>query len=470
MTPSKAVTPELEAPPPSPETWTPELVPPARPERADVAPAERGAVPEGPHDIECPEFWVARPELAHLRDFARSRRASPWAVLGCALVRVIAHVEPFVVLPPFIGGDASLNLFLGLVGPSGGGKGAAESAARDALGFDTSLTEAGVGSGEGIAHTYQRYVPGKRGENGTIEQHTSRALFRAPEVDTLAALKGRQGSTLLPKLRDAWLGDSLGFAYADLTRRLDLRAHTYRMCLIVGIQPARAGVLLEDADGGTPQRFLWLPTRDPNVPAVRPPTPDRLRWKHPGLGAVDPWTNRYRLPVCSAAADAIDKAAIDRHHGKVEALDGHALMSRLKTAAALAFLNGRPEVTDDDWSLSGTVLAVSDATRTGIIRSLTDHARAQTAARGRAEGERAVVAEQVRSDAAAQRVSRGILRKLSAAAWTPRNDLRRLLASRDRDHFDDALDRLTTAGLIEVALTEHNGSQGTQYRLAKGTS
>lgn len=246
------------------------VAPGVDPETGEVGP-DYPEPPSPADDTEHDEFWTSRPELAHLRDFARARRAAPWAVLGCALTRVVAHVEPFVTLPPIIGGDASLNLFLGLVGPSGGGKGAAEAAAKDAVRFtrllETPPVEAGVGSGEGIAHTYLRYVPGKKGEPGTVEQHNTRAIFRAPEVDTLAALKGRQGSTLLPKLRDAWIGDALGFAYADVTRRLDLRAHQYRLCLIVGIQPNRAAVLLDDADGGTPQRFLWLPTMDPHVPA-----------------------------------------------------------------------------------------------------------------------------------------------------------------------------------------------------------
>jgi hypothetical protein len=72
------------------------------------------------------EFWDARPVLRHIRDFARARRVGPWALLGCVLVRVVAAVPPNVVLPAMIGGNASLNLFLGVVSVSGGGKGTAE--------------------------------------------------------------------------------------------------------------------------------------------------------------------------------------------------------------------------------------------------------------------------------------------------------------------------------------------------------
>lgn len=441
---------------------------PPPPDRPEEGPAFGPAL--GPEFND--EFWEKRPELTHVREFARARRAAPWAVLGCVLARVVAHVEPFVTLPPMIGGDASLNLFVGLVGPSGGGKGAAEAAAKDALVYGSpldQLVEAGVGSGEGLAHTYLRHVAGKGQENGHLEQHTTRALFRAPEVDTLAALKGRQGSTLLPKLRDAWIGDSLGFAYADVTRRLDLRAHSYRMCFIVGIQPTRAFTLLDDADGGTPQRFLWMPTQDANVPEHPPATPEPIRWRMPSLGAVDARTGRHRMSVCVTARQAVDKAAIDRHKGNVDALDGHALLNRLKTAAALALLDGRADVNDQDWALAGTVMTVSDTTRARVVRSLGERKEAAAIARGRADGIRDSVAAEVRADQVAKRVAKAILRHLTTE-WTTHNDLRKGVAYRDRDHFDEALERLQSAGLIESQDVQYRGADGAQYRLAKGAT
>lgn len=415
------------------------------------------------------EFWAARECLAHFRVFARARRASPFAVLGCALVRVVAHVEPFLVLPPNVGGDVSLNLFLGLVGPSGGGKGAAEAAAKDAIRFTTPLVEAGVGSGEGIAHTYQRSVPGEKGKKPVLEQHNTRALFRAPEVDTLGALKGRQGSTLLPQLRDAWMGDNLGFAYADVTRRLDLKQHSYRLCLIVGVQPERAAVLLDDADGGTPQRFLWMPTVDPFVPDQAPIAPPPMEWRCPPFGVTS--GPRTHLRICGVASAAIDHAAVQRHRGAVEALDGHSLLARLKVAAALGLLDGRAEVREDDWQLAGTVMAVSDATRGAVVRTLTERKHVANLARGKAEGERAAVAEQIREESATQRVCRAVrnsLAKQQSGDWTSHSELRGRLASKDRPHFDGAVDRLLDAGQMEAETYEYKGQSGRRYRLPGG--
>jgi hypothetical protein len=62
------------------------------------------------------EFWELTDTLRHTRDFARARRVSPWAMLGVALARVVATVPPSVQIPPLVGGRASLNLYIGLVG------------------------------------------------------------------------------------------------------------------------------------------------------------------------------------------------------------------------------------------------------------------------------------------------------------------------------------------------------------------
>jgi hypothetical protein len=420
----------------------------------------------GDHQVDHNDFWEARSELTHLQDFARSRRTAPWAVLGSALVHVVGRVEPSVVLPAGVGSYGSLNLFLGLVGPSGGGKGAAEAAANDALIHTKDLTSVNAGSGEGIAHMYVRRERDRPGQPGQLVQHTTRVLFRAAEVDTLAALKGRQGSTLWPLLRDAWSGGHLGFAYADPSKRLDLRAQSYRMCLIVGIQPGRAAVLLDDADGGTPQRFLWLPVRDHNIPDVKPKTIPGRPWTPPRFD-LDPLIGFHVLDVCRTAVRAVDEAAVAQHRGLLDPLDTHAPFARLKTAAALGLLAGRVDVNEEDWQLAGEVMSVSNATRAGVQRTIRLQAKEQSAARGRADGQRAVAAEDVKTEEAVKRVSRSLRSKLNAE-WTPGNELRKRLRSTDRSHFEDAIGHLVGAGLVDVEDVEHHSKKGARYRLRQG--
>src|SRR4051812_18769295 len=71
-------------------------------------------------------FWKTRPILTHIQQFARARYVAPWAVLGAVLTHVVAATHPRVQLPATIGSEASLNLFVGLVGAAGAAKGASE--------------------------------------------------------------------------------------------------------------------------------------------------------------------------------------------------------------------------------------------------------------------------------------------------------------------------------------------------------
>ena len=202
-------------------------------------------------------FWQARPILTHIRDYARARRASPWATLGAVLARVVTATTPGVRLPPLGkpragGGEMSLNTFVALVGESGAGKDVAIETAAAAVDVGQ-VNVHGPGSGEGLSHLYVHRVKDE------IVQHTVSVLLVAREVATLTALLGRQSSTLGGALRSAYTGAELGFSYADKDKRLPVPQHAYRLGLIVGVQPAMAGPLLDEAVSGTPQRFIWLP-------------------------------------------------------------------------------------------------------------------------------------------------------------------------------------------------------------------
>jgi hypothetical protein len=450
-----------------PETAADELAarlranPPTFVTRAPGAQSANGAEPgysDPRAEIDEEAFWTSREVLDHIRTFARARLCSPWAVLGAVMARTIAATPFSVCLPPIIGGRASLNLAVGLVGRSGGGKGAAEAAARDsfslgerALSFKTHK----LGSGQGIAHGYVRWgqVEGADGDKKQgLVQHTEACLFTMHEVDHLVGLSGQRGSTLLPELRSALMGEALGHLYADQAKRVEVEPHTYRLAMTIGIQPARAGVLLDDSDGGTPQRLIWLPTADPEVPELPPDVPRPWIWRVPRFPA--------ELPVCESARAAILAARRAELLGQGEALDGHRLLLAEKVAAALDLMAGRPEVSEEGWALAGAVLAVSDRTRAVCQAVLATRKRESNMARGRDEGERAVVADDARHEAVVRRVSGAIARTLADNDWRNRADLRKSLASRDREHFDEAIARLIAAGQVAV----DDDGPGTRFR------
>lgn len=411
-------------------------------------------------------FWKTRPVLEHLFAFARSRRVGPWAVLGAVLARVVAATPARVQLPPTVGGYASLNLFVGLVGNSGDGKDIAQKVAREALTIvDEPFKTNPVGSGEGLSHMFMRpQRPTKQDPTPDPVLYNQASLVTVGEVDTLGAMVQRQSSTIASQLRQAAMGEPLGFFYVDATKRMIVPEHVYRLCMLVGIQPARSAVLLNDADGGTPQRMVWLPAGDPEAPDVPPDEPDPMVWEPPD------WTRATRgysanaecfvvwLPL--AAVKTIQDSRLARLRGSGDALDGHAVLTRTKVAAALAILEGRHQVSEADWDLAGTVMAVSDAQRTRCVRELAHKDVQRNQAQAVAEAERTLIVEDRITREKLPKVSQTIKRRLMrvGSGGLPRGKLRIAVASGDRAFFDTALEALISSG--DVVL------EGVMYRLA----
>lgn len=418
----------------------------AKPMTVDLAEREllNGGLEPADVDGTLAAFWAARPLLTHVFNFARARRVSPWALLGVELARAVATMPPAVVLPPIVAGYGSLNLFVGIVGPSGAGKGGAERTAVEAITMPYTTT-ATVGSGEGLLHTYV-----KRKRDGSQDTITSNAMFSVPEVDTLAAVAARQGATLLPELRRAWSGEALGFAYADPTKRLRLEPHAYRLAMLVGIQPGRARVLLGDVDGGTPQRFLWMPAVDRFAPDDVPALPTPLRWNPPDVRKMTrtPYGELGLIEVCDLACKIIDAAATARLRSEADALDGHLLYAQLKVAAGLAVLDGRLVVGDDDWWLAETIMRVSTRTRQAVAEALAEVARGKNRSMAESQAERVQIVDErtaERDEQHEEKATQRILRLLEGGVLLPRHDLRRGVRANHRHAFDEAL-----RGLLEA--------------------
>jgi hypothetical protein len=438
---------------------------------------------DGPSDDDREAFWSARPELARLQQFARARLTGPWSTLGAVLARAVVMIPPHVVLPPTVGSVASVNLFVALVAPSGFGKGASESVAADYLGTDTHPHVAPLGSGEGLL---KQYAYKKKTEQINLRDA---AIFSVPEVDTFAALTGRGGSTLMPELRKAWMGERLGFGWADVEKAVTIMDHRYRMTMIVGVQPGRGGVLLDDADGGTPQRFLWLPTTDPDAPDDPPEEPEGLRltdWPSSaelvelaepvhsesgdggGLRLTFDVEDAYRLEVPAdrtafhvlglppSVVDSIRAEHLAKRRGEVaesSALDSHAMLARLKIAVGLMWLNGRTDkVSEEDWALAGIVLGVSNTTRATVLGALRSNTVKVAKARGRQDAVREVAKAEGMAkaeDAAIGRVAERIRKALRLENDRSKAAVRRDFG-RDKPHFDAALGRLVGVGDVEL--------------------
>ncbi|MGW1398463.1 DUF3987 domain-containing protein [Streptomyces sp. NPDC002405] len=386
------------------------------------------------------EFWEARPYLAHIRDFARARLVSPWAVLGVVLARVASWVPPTVTLPPTVGTKASLNLFIAIADDSGIGKGTAIGTARDCIETKYTLQAINLGSGEGIGHQYMERV------NGELHQHTEAVMFMVNEIDSLTAMQGRSASTVTPTLCSAWVGEPLGFAYVDKNKRLPMAEHTYRLTLVCGVQPKRARSLIDAAGSGLPQRFLWLPALDLSAPEFSDDMaePEPIRWALPAGELEHALNNQghYSVPIADSIRRQIRKDRSNRMRGlvHVDELDSHRNLSRLKAATALAFLDGRSAVSEEDWALSDVLMAVSDATRGRVVDTLKSLSVEEARSRGKLKG-----AEQIAASEEVHKVNQAedwAWSKIKAEGSVSEGELRRRCPSRFKDYLPEALTRL----------------------------
>jgi hypothetical protein len=418
------------------------------PPKLALVPAANRA-PAGLVDIEALEhnFWD-RPSLQHIRDAALGRMCAPWAVLAHCAARALAFVPTTARLPPLIGGDdgGSLNWYAVAVDRSGGGKSAAAAVAKSLVPHSADTRH--LGSGEGLVECYwPAFEPPKDGDEEFANTNPRAFIFQADEIDTIGALGARTGQTLLPHLRTAFTGGSIGGAYRGRTKQ-NIPGQEYRLTLVVSAQPRRCASILADADGGTPQRFMWFPANDPRISArnARPLEP---------IAALE-IANDYRIgkyiSIPGAAQALILEQCELRGRGVGGAMDGHSVFCREKFAYALAVLDGRNQMSDDDWALAGIAAAVSDATREWAASCVADSAAEDAEERGRLLGVSAAASDDEkahRSAGRAKRIGQLVVAKLSDGPMTE-GELRRGSTSRDRPWLPGALQALQVADVIGV--------------------
>jgi Protein of unknown function (DUF3987) len=388
------------------------------------------------------DFWQSRDNLKLIYQAALSRMAAPWAVLACCAARILCLVPPAITLPAIIGGPGSLNWFAAISAKSGGGKGAAMAVATRLI--DAEITVRGIGSGEGMIEAYRRSA---KDEIDYIES----VLFSIDEIDSLGAMGGRSGQTTMAIVRQGFSGEKLGYSYRGRQSET-VAAHTYRMSIVASVQPERAGVLFEDAGGGTPQRFMWFPGRDKRITAQPPDWPT----DHHGHDQVLPLISRSDLgsgtvSVPPIVPQTIRQARAASMSGDDNALDSHALYCREKFAYSLACMDGRTAINEQDWRLSGIAAAVSDWCRTkaqeGYQAGLQRQSRERGSLRAVENDERDIVEQQTYATHI-QRIVTGVVKALKDNGPLTRGALNKKLAHRDRPRLAAALASAVEHGLI----------------------
>lgn len=407
------------------------------PEELQPKPTPEGVL----EDLE-QNFWESRNYLKLIYQAALSRMASPWAVLACCAARILCLVPPSITLPAIIGGPGSLNWFAAISAKSGGGKGAAMAVASRLA--DAEIVVRGIGSGEGMIEAYRRSAKDP-------EDYVESVLFSIDEIDSLGAMGGRTGQTTMAIVRQGFSGEKLGYSYRGRQSET-VAAHTYRMAIVASVQPERAGVLFDDAGGGTPQRFMWFPGRDKRITAQPPDWPIDSQ----GYERVLPLISRRDLSAGTVAVppivpQTIRQARAASMSGDDNALDSHALYCREKFAYSLAYMDGRTGIDETDWRLSGIAAGVSDWCRTKAQEGYEAGKHRQSRERGslRAiENDERDIVEQQAYTTHIQRIVTGIVKTIKDNGPLTRGALNKKIAHRDRPRLSAALTSAVEHGLI----------------------
>jgi hypothetical protein len=351
-------------------------------------PCDKAECPNKPawmgKELEVLDVFEARPELAYIKQAAFSRQRSPKAVLMAVIARAIASIPIEFVIPPIIGAPTSLNFFVCFVGSSSDGKGTSTKLAESLFNFKQTgvlINNSIPASGEGVVSSYL----------GTdTKQKYESCLVNFDEIDQFTASSDRSGSTLGSTIRQGFMGEVIGGNYSKTVKKLE--SNSYRMAFQLSAQPLKSRGFMADNSGGTPHRFLFVQTSNPELPAFDdlPEFPAPIKWSPPDevlavkkrradrkkaqeemgdlLNSEDEDTDFIEIEV-----DPVIVREIQLYHyncsqkGKAP---GHHNLVRLKASLGLAYLNGRMNITPDDWKLSRVIMQWSRQAENEIKEAL----------------------------------------------------------------------------------------------------
>lgn len=377
-------------------------------------------------------------------------------------------------------GQTSANYFVAAVGSSGLGKTTGVDAATGILAVPGYLQpppgEAEIepfadnlplGSGEGIAEAFmgqREEVVGetKRGEPITRRIRTmvrNNAFLVVDEGEIFNRVGERKGAIVGATLRSAWSGSTIGQANGrDDTTRI-VRAGTYSLGVVAGFQPSTALPLLADTATGMAQRFAWVSAVDPTIPddSAVGVSEEPLLLKMEALvrpGAAFPTAREGVIQFPSDVIDELRRAHLAKVRGQVVVpeRDSQGPLMRCKMAALLAMLDGRVEVTIEDWRLAGMLWDTSCAVRDSVTAAADEEKVRQSEAVARA---RVAMAERQAAAVAGvpgkvDRLATVLAARVVEAGGLKRAEARRGLRSDDRHLFDQVAERGAALGLFRL--------------------
>jgi hypothetical protein len=385
-------------------------------------------------------------------------------------------------------------MFVATVGGSGSGKGdAAANAGRAFPSARLELLSEGItdhlppGSGQGLVDCLfemledEIEVNGKKKTVRRKQQTHHNAFFEMDEGEALGALA--KDSILLETMRTIWSGKTVGQVNVDVERRRVLPGGTYTYGINIQVQPTKAAKLIEDDAGGTPQRFLWVPTQDPSIEAATGENLGALDWLPPSAMSLDriattPSNGEYvrhyltQDPTIIAEIRAHD-LAVQRGELILDPLDAHALNMRRRVAALLALLDDTLHVTLVHWELSAVVMSASKATRDVVLGAVQTEQAKLVEGRRSFQSSVAVASDEARERQQIVKTATRIATLVHAEPerWTFSMMRRDGVSGRHREVYVDAIEHAVEMRWIlveEIDVVGTKGGGGTARVLRSG--
>jgi hypothetical protein len=413
-------------------------------------------------------FYEFSDSLRFIRDEAHYRMVAPDALLFSTLARISASIPPSWVLPAFVGSHKPAALCVAIVGGSGTGKSAANSAAREILNIthDQYRFDLSGGTGQGMIEAYFR--ASRRGEEGHDDglkvQKFLGCHFYIDEGQKLLAGASKPEDIAQATMRELWSGEPTGQTNASASTSRYLPANSAGFGLSIGFQQEVAATFVTLGAGlGTPQRFLW-------AYAV---SPDQTDFPPEAIGALHvPILSHTEKPQVFTFDEDIalevrrHRAAVTRGDIEIDPLEAHDLLKRMKVGVCLARLVNETHVGGQRWELAGMITDVS----ANVLHNIQEQGqKAEQARREQASDHRAEGVVRVQEKTREQSARSGALamaRKLHREQKTLNaSALSSSTSSADRGKAD-------IQEMIEVLLREHwaieitNGKQ-TLYKAGK---
>jgi hypothetical protein len=400
------------------------------------------------------DFYNQRPWLEHIRTAAQARMVSPDALLVTILARYAAMVPPCYRLPGIVGEQGTFDFLAAVVAETGGGKSAANGAARQLLpnpfelpdrpDEQVILMDLPVGSGEGLVQTFfvDEVDPETKKKTGKQKVGKQGAFFVVDEGAALMAMAKREGTTILPTLCSAWSGQTLGQANASMERRRIIGPGRVRVSAVINMQSSNGWRMFEDevAVLGFPGRAMFASATDPLAPSIDdiPEWPGRLHVTHHPVVHLSNIELEYDPTI-------VREVRVRRSQGLVgevtgDPLESQHLLAHCKVAGLVALLEGRQSVTPADWQLAAQIVNNSSAVVDHLrkLRTVAVERRRLAAATARGRGD--AVAEDAKERAAIESLALTITRRLTAGGHHTKRSLARQVTSiKTRHRFEAAL-------------------------------